>query len=324
MNRSAAIFVFFLMLSLFAANGVNATGTIDIHLLAETTITSDTITLGQIADINGSSESASKALAAVELGASPRPGRSVYIHPGRIETLLKDKGYSSNQFSLAASGPAKVLRGYKDLTAKRVTDAVKAYIFQAAPWDRSQIKIRYVKYNQSYRLPPGKLDLRVSAPKHTDWIGAIPFQVDAYISGRRVQKMSVPAHIEVWSDVIVAAKPLARRQPIDHDDIKIQRMNLARTPKNVILRKDQVIGNRTTSAIARNAFLCTDDIEMPPAVRRGDVIQLVAETPLLRVTTKGVAKDKGAVGERIRVLNLRSKKIIYAQIVDQFTARVSF
>lgn len=324
MNRSTTIFFFFLVLPLFAVNGATAAGTVDIHLLAEATITSDTITLGQIAEINGPSESTGNALAALELGTSPRPGRSVYIHPGRIETLLKDKGYSPNQFSLAAAGPVKVLRGYKDLTAKRVTDAVKAYILQAAPWDRSQIKIRYVKYNQSYRLPPGNLDLRVSAPKHTDWIGAIAFRVDVYVNGRPVQKMSVPAHIEVWSDVIVAAKPLARRQPIDHDDIKIERMNLARTPKNVIVRKDQVIGNRTTSAIARNAILCTDDIEMPPSVRKGDVIQLVAETPLLRVTTKGVAKDKGAVGERIRVLNLRSNKIIYAQIVDQSTARVSF
>lgn len=324
MKRAAPIVVILLVLTLSAADSATAAGKLNIHLLPEATITSDTITLGQIAEISGPSKGTGKALAALELGASPRPGRSAFIAPGRIETVLKSRGYRPDQFSLTAAGPVKVLRGYKDLTAKRVTDAVKVFILHNAPWDRDQIKIRYVKYNQSYRLPPGKLDLRVSAPKHTDWIGAIPFRVDVYVNGRRVQKMSVPAHIEVWSDVIVAAKPLARRQPIDHDDIKIQRMNLARTPKNVILRKDQVIGNRTTSAIAMNAILCTDDIEMPPVVRRGDVIQLVAESPSLRVTTKGVAKDKGAVGERIRVLNLRSKKIIYAQIVDQSTARVSF
>jgi flagella basal body P-ring formation protein FlgA len=324
MNRTAHIVLFFLMSPLLTVAVAAADEAIDIRLLSETTVTSDMITLDQIAEISGQPESLGSSIAALELGAAPKPGRSTFIHPGRVENLLKDKGYTSDQFLLSAIGPVKVLRGYEDLTAKRVTHAVRTFILKSAPWERDQIKIRSVKYNQRYRLPSGKLDLLVSAPKHTDWIGAIAFRVDVFVKGRRVQRLSVPAHIEVWSDVIVAAKPLARRQPIGHDDIKIQRMNLSRTPKNIIVRKDQVIGNRTTSAIAMNAILCTDDIEMPPAVSRGDVIQLLAESPLLRVTTKGVAKDKGAVGDRIRVLNLRSKKMIYARIVDPFTARVSF
>jgi flagella basal body P-ring formation protein FlgA len=164
----------------------------------------------------------------------------------------------------------------------------------------------------------------VTPPKHTDWIGAIPFRVDALVDGRLVRRLSVSTHIEVWSDVYVTAKPLGRNQPIRPSDIKVKRMNLSRTPSNAVLHKDQILGKRTKRAIAINAILTTSQIEMPPVIRKGDVVQLIAEGPLLKVTTRGVAKEKGGIGERIRVVNLNSKRIVHAQIVNHSTVRVNF
>jgi flagella basal body P-ring formation protein FlgA len=57
---------------------------------------------------------------------------------------------------------------------------------------------------------------------------------------------------------------------------------------------------------------------------RGDVVRMVAESDVLRVAAKGMAKENGAVGERIRVMNLRSRKIIYAQVMDEQTVQVEF
>jgi flagella basal body P-ring formation protein FlgA len=37
-----------------------------------------------------------------------------------------------------------------------------------------------------------------------------------------------------------------------------------------------------------------------------------------------MAKQDGAKGERIKVVNLRSKKVIYAQVVDGQTVSVEF
>jgi flagella basal body P-ring formation protein FlgA len=303
----------------------SATGMgLEIRLLAEAEVSSDTLSLGQLAEITGGTEQQRQSVAALVLGPSPSPGKSNWIHQGHVQTCLTDNGIALEDVSIKAAGPVKVLRSYESLTSQRVCEVVKAFILQSSPWDPHQIKIRSVSYNQSYRLPPGNLQLQVSAPKHTDWIGAIPFRVDAYVDGRLIQRFSVPAHIEVWSDVVVAAKPLGRRQPIELDDIKVQHMNLSRVPKNAILRKAQILGCRTVRAVALNAILSTDQVEIPPVIKKGDVVQMVAETPLLKVSTKGMAKDKGAIGDRIPVVNLNSNKIVYAQIVDQATVRVEF
>jgi flagella basal body P-ring formation protein FlgA len=71
-----------------------------------------------------------------------------------------------------------------------------------------------------------------------------------------------------------------------------------------------------------NTILSSDRVEIPPLIRKGDVVQLVAESPSLKVVTRGMAKEKGGLGDRIRVENLSSKKSVYARIVDASTVRV--
>jgi flagella basal body P-ring formation protein FlgA len=205
-----------------------------------------------------------------------------------------------------------------------VNAALKAFIQRHAPWNPDQLKITRLTFDQELNVPPGKVDFRVTAPKHTDWLGPVPFRVHVLLDGREVEKVVAPATIEVWSDVVLAVKPLGKHQPIEADDIVVKKMNLARVPANVIVRADQVLGLRARHNIAANCVLRSDQIESPPVVLRGDVVQMVAESVVLKVAAKGMAKESGAKGERIRVMNLRSKKIIYAQVLDEQTVQVEF
>jgi flagella basal body P-ring formation protein FlgA len=70
--------------------------------------------------------------------------------------------------------------------------------------------------------------------------------------------------------------------------------------------------------------LRTDLIELPPLVRRGNVVVIIAESDVLKVTALGEVKEKGRRGETIRVVNLSSKKEIYARVVDSNTVKVDF
>ncbi len=205
-----------------------------------------------------------------------------------------------------------------------IRDAVERYIVRNAPWGPDQMKIKEIRFQQPLQAPSGRVTLRVASPKHNDWLGATPFSVHIAVEGRHVRRITVPAHIEVWSDVIMTAKPLGKYQPIEKDDLHVKRMNLDRAPSNVVVRLDQALGRRVTRNIAADCILRMDQIESPPLVRRGDIVQIIAQTPVLKISVKGMAKQDGAKGERIKVINLRSKKRIYAQVVDDQTVLVDF
>ena len=57
-------------------------------------------------------------------------------------------------------------------------------------------------------------------------------------------------------------------------------------------------------------------------VHRGDEVELVARTNRLAVSALGQAMQDGGIGERIRVKNSDSGKILYGQILDAATIQV--
>lgn len=210
------------------------------------------------------------------------------------------------------------------LQPEKIRAAVQRYIVQHAPWDAEQLTIKKIKFNRPVRIPAGKIGLQITAPKHTDWLGAVAFSVGVVVNGKKVSAITVPVNIEVWSDVILTTKPLGRFQPIGHDDVHVKKMDLARVPSSAMVDIDQVVGSRTRRSIAANCILRKDHVEMPPDVKRGDLVSVVAESAHLKISVKGMAKENGRIGDRIKVVNLRSKRGIFALVVDDRTVRVDF
>jgi flagella basal body P-ring formation protein FlgA len=70
--------------------------------------------------------------------------------------------------------------------------------------------------------------------------------------------------------------------------------------------------------------LRADLIELPPLVKRGDLVMIVAESNGFKITTLGEVKKTGRLGERIPVANMDSKKILQARVIDANTVQVDF
>jgi flagella basal body P-ring formation protein FlgA len=132
------------------------------------------------------------------------------------------------------------------------------------------------------------------------------------------------AKIVLRSEVVVARKPLRRHKVITIDDIDVVAMDLAQLPSGVITHPDEVVGRRTQRKIDPNTVLRADLVELPPLVKRKDVVVILAEAPGLSISTLGEVQENGRLGDRIRVTNLDSRKRIYARVVDATTVKVDF
>ncbi|MBR9982788.1 MAG: flagellar basal body P-ring formation protein FlgA [Desulfatitalea sp.] len=295
---------------------------IRIVLHANAAVDGDAITLGEAAAIEGADQALVDQLQSLEVGRAPLPGQSLLLHRHQVELRLKQHDLDPDRFEIQDAGPVKVLRNHKSISPERIAAVVRDHIQKYAPWSAEQMTIRPIQYNQSHRVPPGEVAFRVTAPKHVAWVGAVPFRVQILVDGQTVQRASVPTYIEVWQDVLLAAKPLGRNQPITAEDVKIERMNMARVPTSAILDMGQAVGRRANRPIAVNSVLRSDQMDLPPVIRRGDVVQVVAESDTLRITTQAVAQDSGGVGEMIRVMNARSRQNIHAEVVNGQTVRV--
>lgn len=63
-------------------------------------------------------------------------------------------------------------------------------------------------------------------------------------------------------------------------------------------------------------------VKAEPVVRRGDPVDLVAETPGFSVSVVGVAQEDGAPGSRIRIKADGQSQTIFAEVIDAGRVRL--
>ena len=65
-------------------------------------------------------------------------------------------------------------------------------------------------------------------------------------------------------------------------------------------------------------------VERAFLVKKGDRIILVVENSHFRITSVGEVQEEGGRGDRIRLLNITSKREVYGRLLDANTAQVDY
>jgi len=205
-----------------------------------------------------------------------------------------------------------------------IEGVARRFLEARVPYDRKRFKVSRIQVNQEVVLPQGDITYHVAPPEQTDFVGTIPLAITFLWNGEYIRKIWVMATLEVLQEVIVTQKPIGRYQVIAADDIQVQTMDLAQLPSNILTTAEEVIGQRAKRTIDAQTVLSTSMIEAKPLVQRGDIVVMIAESGGLRISTKGEAREQGGKGERIKVMNIDSRKYVYALVVDRHTVKVDF
>ena len=79
---------------------------------------------------------------------------------------------------------------------------------------------------------------------------------------------------------------------------------------------ESVVGSVARKKMASGEVLYCRDVEEAVMVRRGDTVTLVARGPRFALSTTAQARDSGRRGEAISVVNLDSRQVVQARVVD--------
>ncbi len=330
MNASRSFISTLLFISLLAFglgtpnHGSAAPGAV-IDVFQKSEVNRDEIRLEDISRVTGHDLKLVQKLKGVEIGRTPLPGKSRRIDEAQIRLRLKQLDIDASRVGLNVPDNAEVVRGFTLVSKEKIHEVVLAYIRQNMPLKNNKMRIKGIQIRKDIILPKGVITFKVEPPPNTNFSGKVPLAVSINVEGKLERKVWAVADIEVLKEVIVTKRPLGRSREITEDDIDLREMDLAKLPSNTFTDYEDILGKRTRKAIGVNTVLRADMIGLPPLVKRGDVVVVVAESAGLRITALGVVKGReGRQGERIRVENLDSKKSIYAQVVDSKTVKVDF
>jgi flagella basal body P-ring formation protein FlgA len=129
-------------------------------------------------------------------------------------------------------------------------------------------------------------------------------------NGSKPWKIYVPVHVALLEQVVINRRPLVRGQTITAGDVLLDEVDTSGLHQAFFTRISDVVGLRSKRAVNAGSTLHAGMLERARLVRRGSQVQILALADGLQVRMRGKALADGGRGDRIRVKNLNSGRVI--------------
>lgn len=153
-------------------------------------------------------------------------------------------------------------------------------------------------YNQNYETRQGQSTIAIRCNDTKPWA------------------LYVPVSIKHFKMVATLKHAAIRNAVLTQDDIHFKKLNINRLSSGYFDDITQLNGKVLTQNLSRGVVLNKHHIKVPMAINRGQSVTLIAKNAVIEVRMKGTAMSKGAIGERIKVKNLKSQRIVEGVIID--------
>ncbi|MGE0484855.1 MAG: flagellar basal body P-ring formation chaperone FlgA [Gammaproteobacteria bacterium] len=165
----------------------------------------------------------------------------------------------------------------------------------------------------------GRLDPRLRLPRCSTALDARfpharrangPVSVEVRCSGDKPWSLYVPVTLTRYAEVVVTTRPVARGQVVATDDLALARRRLDGTRADFLGTPAEAAGQVARRNLAAGEIVGANQLERPRLVRRGDRVTLSSGHGGISVNVRGEALADGGAGERIRVRNLSSARVV--------------
>jgi len=127
-------------------------------------------------------------------------------------------------------------------------------------------------------------------------------------TGKKAWSLHVPVTISVYGKVLVASRQLQKDSVLTAADIKLARNNLAYLSHGYYETLKNGVGMKLKRRISAGTVLTPAMLKKPRVITRGQKITIMAQSGSMLVRMQGKALNNGAIGDRIKVINIKSRK----------------
>ncbi len=317
MNRQFRKFTIGILTAITAC-GLAPQALAEIMLKKSIVVQQDFVTFGDLFDDESFLDNEEARL--VRIARSPAPGKLSQLSPGRVRAAAAKHG-------LHWRNVERVQR----ISVKRASDTISSDEIKAAV--AKAIEERGVSGKIQVKLPSQSAKLHVakgSAPELVvrldDFDPARKFfrgelaainedgqETVLRISGRAISVMSIP----------VLNQSVRPGDVISDGDIEWVEYPSDRVSGNMITDATQLVGMSPKRSLRTSFPLRTGDVRLPIVAPKGSAVTVLFDQPGISLSISGRAMEDGARGQLIRIQNLRSNRIVEAEVIGPGKVRIA-
>lgn len=296
---------------------------IRVKIVSGQTVAGEIITLGSIAEISGTEESADR-LRSVSLGYAPNIGMVRTLFRDRIALAIAAAGFTSADFSFDCPASVDVRRTGQEIGSEVFSEAVRTAV--AVHLADENTEIRFVKIGVPEKLtaPFGTLLVTASLAGIRNIFAPFSMPVEIRIDDRIYKRFQVNVEIEAFAEVFVASHDLLKDQPLNIADVRLEKIKLDQSLASYLRELGNLRGLTLTKNLSAGTAITAETYFSSVVIRSGDLVRIEGQSGQMRIIVNGEARGSGKIGDRIAVKNLQSNAIIQAVVVDTGLVRVFF
>lgn len=139
-----------------------------------------------------------------------------------------------------------------------------------------------------------------------------------------IRTVQVPFRVYTRRQLFILKQAGQKGDTLDKKDFYIRETYMNGKGADYPPSEEDVTGKALKRDVPANTIITGQMLESRVAVRRGDVVTIIAENSRLIVQSKGKIVEKGCVGDTIRVKNISSGRELMAKVINSSTVKVEF
>lgn len=155
------------------------------------------------------------------------------------------------------------------------------------------------------------LTLKINEPPHH----ARNITVKVSCMNKKRWTIYIPVSIDIYANVLVSTRSLQRGDILTQDDLEFKRMNISSIGRGHVEDLSRILGMEMKRPLRPGDVVRLPHLNKPDIVRKGQIVVVSSSSRFLRVETSGIALVNGYLGERIRVKNERSNRVVDVEVV---------
>lgn len=191
---------------------------------------------------------------------------------------------------------------------QRILDTARGFLQQQVKARGGKTEIRLGTLDPRLRLARCDSALEAWLPAGGRLVGNT--SVGVRCTGSQAWKLLVPAHVASIERVVVSRGFLPRGTVLDREHLMLVEREVGSTGHGYIKDIDQALGRMLRQPVQDGLLVTPAMLQRPKLIRRGEEVVILSRGGSFEVRMKGSALSDGAEGERIRVKNLNSSRIV--------------
>jgi len=324
-QKKLALFLVTIIFRLLLSSTGNLLAGVSVIIPGEITVSGPRMILGDISTVAPDAkndETLASLIEKIDLGESPSPGYPLTLRRRQLEQKIAAAGVPLSDVRWLIPDEIRISMDGQNTDQSLIKKILSEYLDRSEPYISGRYEILSLNSAAFPTLPPGKIEYRftpIPSSNPAYLTGTIFFT----INGREASRLRITAQIELLMPAIVAASDLPRGHTLSEADLSESWISFA-LAKGALTDTSQALGQILKISLRVGSPVRSKDLVENFLVKKGETVTIIAQSGGLKVTTTGQAKQDGALGQTISVINQDSKKTIYAKVIGPSKVEVIF